>query len=277
MPTWGKERGSEEGITKGKRKWWPWMQISGFSLLAHFWQFGFSSPPLHKFYKCEVFRVCWIVFSSSPYSHLFSTFLQAALCRGNQLQQIIWTRFLCPLFADGYGHWEEAGDLEVGEDQCPATWQWLCFSKTTGSVGNLPQSYGPHLSVTSFFCCPSRLRAVRAQGCLSSLPCWLASTLPQNMWLVSFLNSLQLPHLGTTYIQAKKKIKWKQESANFYPEEIKKNSGSFNTAKRTCYPVLGDGTLLLGHPSPILQDHHVSQDKSEIWILCEIPGFKILA
>ena len=126
MPTWGNERGSEEGITKGKGKWWPRMQISGFSLLSSFRQFGFSSSPLYKFYNCEVFRVCWIFLSSSPDLYLLSTFLQAALCRGNQLQQITWTRLLRPLTADGYSHWEEeARDLGVGGDRCPATWQWL--------------------------------------------------------------------------------------------------------------------------------------------------------
>ena len=35
--------------------------------------------------------------------------------------------------------------------------------------------------------------------------------------------------------------------------------------------------LDLASPGKFIEDHHVSQDESEIRILCEIPGFKILA
>lgn len=181
------------------------MQIEWFSILSCFWQFELSSSPLPTFYTFEAFKVCFIFFINPPDSDPFSTFLQAALCRGIQLHQDTCTRLPCPLPAGGYSHCEEgAEDLGVG-DQCPVTQEWLCFSKTTVPVCSLPQSYGSHLPVNFLSCRPTGLRAVTAPGV--PLQPLLVSLNPAQKDVVPSLNAFQLPHLSTTYIQEKIKVK----------------------------------------------------------------------
>lgn len=123
----------------------------------------------------------------------------------------------------------------------------------------LPQS-SLLLPVTTFYCHIGQGTAT-APGLLQQL--LSVSRSPVQKDVAPSLNSLPLP-LWVWPIY-KKKSKWKQEEVRFYPENTQ-NFGSFKTAKRTrtrSQPMVFSAT---GHSGPIVQEHQVFQDKSEIQI-----------